>query len=330
MAACSRVAGIRAASAGAAGDDLSFALNLTEKTGAVISAGMDKLSVDEQMAKIREKTENWVSFTTAWEEDTPAACEWAQWANRNYGWLYVGYTTEATAVIPDSQTDTPSVFKENGYDHTTVVYGSLEYASFIMGAVASIAWKRTNGTITLAFKRQSGIAPWVINEGDATTLESKNCNYFGNFATRNAEFVFLYPGCLSASDYGYIDTYVNSVWLNNRLQVALMDGITSTGKVPYTDRGYTMIRAWMMDPINDAKENKAIEAGVMLSERQKSEINNEAGHDISSELFTQGYYIQILDPGADARARRESPVISLWYCYGGAVQRIDVASTAIL
>jgi hypothetical protein len=135
---------------------------------------------------------------------------------------------------------------------------------------------------------------------------------------------------LSASDYGYIDPYVNSIWLNNRLQVSLMDGITNIGRVPYNVRGYTMIKAWMMDPVNEARLNTAIEPGIVLSERQRSEVMNEAGLDISQELWTQGYYIQVLDPGASVRARRESPIVSLWYTYGGAVQRIEVASTAIL
>ena len=170
----------------------------------------------------------------------------------------------------------------------------------------------------------------MADENAAAILEKKNCNYFGNFATRNAEFVFMYPGVLSASDYGFIDPYVNSIWLNNRLQAALMDGISSVGRVPYNTRGYTMIAAWLMDPVNEGRNNAAIEPGVVLSERQKSEVMNEAGLDISSELWTQGYYIQVLDPGADVRAQRGSPVVSLWYTYGGAVQKIEVASTAIL
>ena len=318
------------ASATGTGSDLSALLNLTENRGAVLSVGMDALSVNEQMAAIRAKTENWVSFTTAWEEAAEEMLEWAAWANSNYGWLYVAYTTNAATASADSSADPASVLKNSGNDHTAIIYGSLEYATFIMGVVGSIAWQRVNGTITAAFKKQSGLAPWVVDETTATILESKNCNYFGNFATRNAEFIFMYPGCLSASDYGYIDPYVNSIWLNNRLQVSLMDGITSVGRVPYNQRGYTMIAAWMMDPINEARNNAAIEPGVVLSERQKSEVMNEAGLDISNELWTQGYYVQILDPGAAVRAQRGSPIVSLWYTYGGAVQRIEVASTAIL
>jgi hypothetical protein len=318
------------AAAPGSGTDLSSLLNLTESAGAVHSEGMNTLSIEEQMRKIRAKTENWVSFTTAWEADAEETLEWADWASRNYGWLYVAYTTNAATALADSTADPASALKNAGLEHTTIVYGSLEYAVFIMGVVAYIAWQRVNGTITAAFKRQPGLAPWVGDEGTASILEGKNCNYFGNFATRNAEFAFLYPGCLSASDYGYIDPYVNSVWLNNRLQVALMDGISSAGRVPYNTRGYTMIAAWLMDPVNAARNNAAIEPGVTLSERQRSEVMNEAGLDISQELWTQGYYIQVLDPGAEARRRRDSPIISLWYTYGGAVQRIEIASTAIL
>lgn len=318
------------ASAPTSGTDLSALLGLRESDGAVVSVGMDALNVNDQMTAILGKTQNWVSFSTAWEADPEEALTWAAWASNNYGWLYIGYSTAAVMTSPDSSADMASVVKNAGYDHTAIIYGSLEYASFIMGVVASIAWQRINGTITAAFKRQSGLAPWVVDETTAVTLEAKKCNYFGNFATRNAEFIFLYPGCLSASDYGFIDPYVNSIWLNNRLQVALMDGLTSVGRVPYNVRGYTMIKAWMLDPVNEARINAAIEAGVVLSERQRSEVMNEAGLDISSELWTQGYYIQVLDPGASVRAQRGSPIVSLWYTYGGAVQRIEVASTAIL
>lgn len=312
------------------GTDVSGLLKLRSEDGAVTSEGMDSLSVDEQMAAIRSKTENWVSFTTANELAEDEMQEYAAWASRNYGWLYVAYTNDPTTISADSTNDPASILKNGGYDHTTIVYGSLEHACFIMGVVASVAWQRTNGAITAAFKRQSGLAAWVDDESTAAILESKNCNYFGNFATRNAEFVFLYPGCLSASDYGFIDPYVNSIWLNNRLQVALLDGISSVGRVPYNTRGYTMIKAWMMDPVNEARNNAVIEPGINLSEKQKSEIMNEAGLDISGELLTQGYYIQVLDPGAAVRSQRGTPVISLWYTYGGAVQKIEVASTAVL
>ncbi len=318
------------AAAPVAGTDLAAFMGLREQDGAVLSPGMDTMNVNEQMDAIRRVTENWVSFTTAWEADAAEMLEWAAWANDNYGWLYVAYTTAPTTVSPDSTIDPASVLANSENDHTCIIYGPLDYACFIMGIVASIAWTRVNGAITAAFKRQAGLAPWVVDEATAAVLESKNCNYVGNFATRNAEFVFLYPGCLSDSDYRFIDPYVNSIWLNNRLQVSLMDGLTTTGRPPYNVTGYTMVRGWMRQPVNEALVNGVIEPGVSLSEIQKSELFNEAGLDISDNLWTDGYYIQVLDPGPSVRAERGSPIVSLWYTYGGAIQKIEVASTAVL
>jgi hypothetical protein len=100
--------------------------------------------------------------------------------------------------------------------------------------------------------------------------------------------------------------------------------------VPYNARGYTLIRAWLIDPVNRALNNAAIEKGITLSESQKAEIANEAGRDISAEIANYGYCLQVLDPGAAARVNRESPIINLWYAYAGSVQRIEVASTAVL
>lgn len=313
-----------------AGTDLSVLLNGTQALGAITSAGSDTLSIDANMTAVRKTSENWVTFTTLWEPTIEEAMELAAWSNANYGWLYVAYTTDPNAPLQGITIDMQSILAANQYDNTCCVYGTLQYALFAMGTIASISWLRRNGTITLAFKSQQGIAPYVSDELDAEVLEGKGYNFYGDYATRNADFVFFYPGRMTASRYEWIDPYINSVWLNNRFQVALMDGLIMTGRAPYNERGYTMIRAWMQDPILQGLNNACIEPGVVLSEAQKSELLNEAGQDISTELFTTGYFLQILDPGAPVRAQRQSPIINFWYTYGGAVHRIEVASTAVL
>ena len=313
------------------GSGLAGIMGLTAQAGAEYSPGMAAQTLAGRMESILDQSQNWVSFTTMWEPANVAEhLEYSAWASARYGWLYVGWTTDKKALSPTVTTDPASAVKEAGHDHAAMVFGSLRHAVFIMGSVASIPWLRLNGTITLAFKRQSGLEATVIREADAVALEAKRCNYLGNFATRNADFRFLYPGILSASDYGYIDSYVNAVWLNEKLRRSLMDGLASAARVPYTDRGYTMIRAWMLGPVKAAVNNGAIEPGVSLNDLQKAELVGEAGYDISGELGNLGYYIQILDPGAEVRAVRQSPIINLWYTYGGSVQRIEVASTAVL
>lgn len=256
-------------------------------------------------------------------DSVPWGVQGAAWAGAHWGFLYIGW-----GYAGPSGSDI--VGEMSLYDNTAFVHGNEPYAAFIAGTVASIDWNRINGAITLAFKRGDGLASTVNSEAVAAELESRNVNFYGAYATRNADFDFLYPGRLLNSDYVFIDPLVNAIWLNNSLQVSIMNGLTTAPRVPYTDAGFTRIRSWMMDPVNRALTNGVIEPGVTLSESQKSELAAEAGADISEELFTQGYYIQILDPGAPARVNRETPSISLWYTYGGAVQRITVASTVVL
>ena len=318
------------ATAPMSGTDLAGLLGFTQDAGAVISSGMDALSVAAQIDAVRQKTENWFSFSTLWEAGDDEHAALAAWASANYGWHYAGWTDNPTTALATSAADPASKQKAANYDHSSMTFGSERHAAFLMGSIASVAWLRVRGTVTFAFKRQAGLPATAIDEAAAAALEAKRCNYMGRFATRNAEFVFYYPGILSASDYGYIDAYANAVWFNNKLQAALMDGLTTVGRTPYTELGYTLIRAWMLDPVAAALNNGAIEPGVNLSELQKSELINEVGHDISEELATHGFYIQILDPGSVVRAERGSPIISIWYTYGGAVQRLDVASTAVL
>ena len=91
-----------------------------------------------------------------------------------------------------------------------------------------------------------------------------------------------------------------------------------------------MIRAWCADPINRALVNGTIEPGVQLSESQKAQLMNEIGEDVSNQIFTDGYYLLIQDPGASVRVNRDSPTLGLWYTYGGSVHRIELPVTAVL
>lgn len=313
--------------------NLAYALGLMPSQGALTSAGVDAESASDVIARVLEHSQNWVTFTFSEPSDTEDGASTigetaASWAAQNYGFVYVGYSDNEALATAESDTDIIGKMSVN--DNTAFIYGDTKYAAFLMGAIASVDWNRENGAITYAFKSGVGLAATVTTEVMANFLENRNVNFYGNYATRNAEFDFFYPGRLLNSNYVFIDPLINSIWLNNALQVAIMNGLTIAPRVPYTDGGYARIRSWMMDPINRARTNGTIEPGVNLSDAQKAEVMAEAGMDISEELFTAGYFLQIVDPGAQARVNRETPVISLWYTYGGAVQRISVASTAIL
>lgn len=312
------------------GVDFAGLLKLTEATGAVLSPGMDALSAGANMEAILDLTENFVCFTTVAQPTEADALALAQWASgKGVAYLYIYWDNDPRLLQPNNTATIAAALAEANVGATCGVWNSLAYAAMIMGTAASIDWERRNGAITFAFKSQDGLAANVVTGTDAINLEAQNMNFMGDYATRNDQFIFLYPGRMFGT-WIWIDTYLNAVWLNNALQVACMAGFEQTPRVPYNEEGYTLIRAWMQDPVNRALNAGIIDTGVTLSAAQKAELTREAGRDISGELFTDGYVIQVNDPAPAVRQKRESPEASCWYCYGGSVHRLTIASTAVV
>ena len=310
--------------------DLSQLLGLTEALGAVLSPGMDSMTVADNFAAIRSVTDNWVTFTNVYSAADSEILALAAWATgMGVDYLYVPWSNDAELLDSASNTSIAAQLTAANAAATAGVYGSYEYAAFVMGAAASIDWDRINGVINFAHKGQSGLVPNVTDAQTAAALEANNWNFYGNYATRNDNFYLFFPGCMFGN-YKFIDPYINAIWLKNVIQVSCMAGLAASGRVPYNDAGYALIRAWLVDPVNRALRNGCIDTGVTLSESQKVQLIQEAGEDISEELFTNGFVIRIDDPGASVRVNRESPTISLWYTYGGGVNRLEIASTAIL
>lgn len=282
------------------------------------------------MEAILDLTENFVCFTTVAQPTREDALALAQWASgKGVAYLYIYWDDDPKLLQPNNTATIAAALRAADVGATCGVWDNLDYAAMIMGTAASIDWDRRNGTITFAFKSQDGLAANVISGADATNLRAQNMNFMGDYATRNDQFVFLYPGQMFGS-WTWIDAYLNAVWLNNALQASCMAGLEQTPRVPYTDAGYALVRAWIQDPVDRALYSGIIDPGVTLSQSQKAELTREAGRDISGELATDGYVVQINDPAPAVRQKRESPEISLWYTYGGSVHRLDIASTAVV
>lgn len=306
-------------------------LGLTAAAGAVTSSGSAQLTPAANMASIVDLDQNWATFTTLTEQETETILAFAEWVNgTNCQYLYVAYTSNANDVNPSAGTNLPLSIAEANYEGVALCYNSIAEALLAMAIVASIDWNRNNGLVTLAFKAQTGITPSVTDETTAANCNQLNVNYYGKWATRNDDFTYLYDGAMAAGNFGYIDAYIGNLWLRNALQVSIMSGLTQVGRIPYTDAGYAQIRAWCIDPINRGLNNGVIDPGVTLSESQKAQLISEIGEDVSSEIFTKGYYLMVNDPGAAARVNRESPLLGLWYTYGGSVHKVDLPVSVIL
>lgn len=305
-------------------------LKATSATGALLQQGYDTDTPETAMDRVYAGTQNWASFTTLWEPDTDNKTLFAAWADaQDQRFMYVPWDTDDQAIVNGSTSCFGYLAKQAEYNAVMPVYNTVELAMFALAIGASIDFSRLNARLTFAFKHQSGLADTVTNEQYAANLLANGYSFYGVYATANDEFSFLYNGQISGN-WLWADTFLNQIYLNNQFQLALLDLLVQVTSIPYNQEGYNLIRAAMLDPINQFINFGGIRAGVVLSESQKAQVNSAAGLDVASIIETQGWYLQILDPGAQVREARGTPVINFWYTDGGAVQRIVVASIDVI
>ena len=323
---------------------LAASLYLTQATSAVISQGAIASTPAAAMAGIVALTLNWAAFMTTFEPVTSDKLLFSTWINgQNNRFVYVAWDTDANAIVSGNATAFgPQLIAANSSGTvpisgsaaaalaagTTLAALTMSHAAFVLGAIASIDFARTNGRITFAFKSQSGLLASVTDQTMAANLIANGYNFYGAYATANQGFTFFYPGLVSGN-YKFLDEYSNEVWLNNQLQLALVTLLTAMTSIPYNPQGYSLIDSACMDPINSAVNFGAIRSNVPLSASQKAQVNNAAGIAIDTILATRGWYLQILAPTAQVRAARGTPPMSLWYMDGGSVQSINLASIVI-
>jgi hypothetical protein len=309
---------------------LSAGLLLTSATGALLSQGIAADTPATAMDMVKAATQNWVDFMTLWEPDINDKKAFAVWTNaQNQRYMYACWDTDAQAIVNGSTTCFGAIAKDLAYDGVVPLYNTVELAAFLLGAVASIDFSRLNGRITAAFKSQSGFVPTVTDQQIAANLLENGYSFYGSYATANDQFNFLYNGQMSGK-WGWVDTFVDQVYLNSQFQLALMTLLTGVPSIPYNESGYSLIRAAMIDPIDQALNFGSIRTGIAMSASQKAQVNQAAGLDVSTIIEQQGYYLQILDPGAQVRGNRGTPVINFWFTDGGAVQKITLASIDIM
>lgn len=313
-------------------DALTTNLLLTAAKGAVLSQGSAAMTPAEVMDMVVTQTQNWATFMTLTEVVLSVKEAFAAWVNAQ-GQRYT-YVCQDSDVTPTESNDATGSFgriiaADNGVVSIWAPEGDNTIAAFFCGAAASINFQETNGRITFAFKGQAGLVPGVTTQTVADNLIANGYNFYGAYATANQSFQEFQNGQISG-DWLWADPYVNQIYFNSAMQTALMNFLLNVKSLPYTQKGFGLLRAALLPVITAFKNFGGIQAGVQLSAAQAAEVNNAAGIDIAGTLQNIGWYLQILDPGATVRAARGSPAMTLWYTDGGSIQKINLASIDVL
>ena len=334
---------------------LADVLGWSKETNAIISKGAKACSYRETLDNVRNHTGNFVTYTTVEEitalDDAQSLAEWANAAyNDGEQFLFCFFTSDssldatnhaledskvgsakvgnAKVVNTQSGCDIVALFLDKAYQGVCGIYGGVEYAAFIMGITASLDWNQPNSVITYAFKSQAGLSSNVRDIATAKELAKLKLNYIGDFACRNDNFTLSMHGMMFGA-HKWIDSYINSTWLNNALQTAILSGFKNTPRVPYNETGYTAIKAWCSDVLAKAKINGVISTGVTLSDAQRNQLEREANStEICNNLETNGYHLSI-SADAMARANRDTPAAQMWYTDAGAVHKLVMPVTTV-
>jgi hypothetical protein len=322
---------------------------LTATGGGVLSQGAaiaTGTAIPAALTAIYEVNRNWGGFMTAFEPSTADKVTFSAWVSGQPNWYAMWDTITAAAAA--SATDTSSAYyliKQAGYIGIHAVYLDPNAAAFALGVGASINYNARNGRETWAYLQSASLTPPVTNDTTAANLLANGYNFYGAYANAGNGFTMYQNGSISGN-FAWLDSYTNQIWLNNNIQTSLIQLLQGIGSIPYNPAGYALIKTALYSgaapgvgnqpqsgqaagPIAQAINFGAIRAGVVLSANEVAEVNNAAGIAIDGYLNTNGWYLQVLDPGATVRLARGSPIVNLWYMDGQSVQTINVSSVDV-
>ncbi|KLU14521.1 MULTISPECIES: DUF3383 domain-containing protein [Xenorhabdus] len=324
----SRTFAIEGAKKGAGGTisfgsgDLAEYMGLTENAGAQKNEGINADTIDELMPRITKSVTNFVSIMAIGDfssDEKIAISKWVTLQNDRYVHVLYSYG-ELVALETIS-----SAILESDIGGTCLMYGDHTHGAFACTYAASLNFNELNGRATFAFRRQEGLKPTVTEKFLADELLRLRFNFYGAYGTANDRFIFVNQGSISGK-FKWLDSYVNQVFLNSQLQLALMTMLTSFKSIPYNETGKAIHRAALKDPIDQMLNFGGIQRGVVLSEQQKKQINVEAGFDAAAQIQTEGWCVMINDTPAQTRGLRKSMPLKFWYADGGSVQKVELPS----
>ncbi len=306
------------------------ALKFTAATGAILSQGAAVANVPSMMVSVLDKSQNWAIFTTSFVCDEAQHLAFSSWVNsENYRFGYVAHYSEADAKVQGStSTLTYKLIETYNYQNVLPVYGDQNYAASALGYAASLDFARQEGRVPFKFREQSGLVANVTSSADCAALKANGYNFYGAYTANDFDTQYWAEGAITG-DFKWYDSFCFQIWLNANLAQDAIITLKSNRSIPYNARGKAIIEAGFADTLAQGFLFGGIRTGVTLSGNQKSEITNAAGADVSASLLAKGYYLYISDPTPQQRSDRSSPNMTLWYCDGGCVQKITLASIEV-
>lgn len=310
---------------------LATGLLLTEDTGATESAGFAATSLTDTLTSIIDANQDWVILSSVVDHTDAEKLEIAAWiATQDYRYVYSMHDTSATALISDSTTSfVPNTLVPDTYPNVIPMYGSYLYAVAPLAYAASLNVDATNGRKSFKFSQFSGLTANVTSLANAKALESNGYSYYGSYKEDNTSGSYASDGSVTG-DFPWLDTVLCEILLKSKLIAAFYPVFKGGSSYAFNSAGYAIVQAAVADVAAWGKTFGAIRTGVDLDSAQIRQVTNVVGKDISSTLYSDGYYLYIPTQTSANRNERKLSGVVFYYVDGGLIQSISMSDTAIL
>ncbi|CAI1839885.1 Protein of uncharacterised function (DUF3383) [Serratia grimesii] len=309
---------------------LSAGLRLTEAAGAVLSQGADTAVVADAFQKILAVSQEFALFTTSFICDQPQHLSFAAWTSaQNYRFGYVAHDVSANAIVQDSTENlTYALINTYSYGQTVPVYGYQVHAASVLGYAAALDFDRAEGRVPFKFRSLDGLLAQVSDSSTYDVLIANGYNFYGAYSANNYSTKYWADGTITG-DFKWLDSFCFQIWLNANLMQDAIEMFQANRSYPYNNAMKAAVEASFADTIAQGVAFGGIRTGITLSGSQKSQIQNAVGIDITSTLQAKGWYLFIADATPEQRAARTSPSMTFYYCDGGSLQKLTLASIEV-
>lgn len=329
------VSTVSAITAGTTGTDYSEPLGLSN---ADLSQGANAETFTQFCDRIYHANTAGFSITTLEkleEEDILTAVEWLQTVQNGQT-----YNTRVRLVfnmndLTEAQSLQTKLTGKTGY---VVCYDPKEeYVNILDCSIAaSVDFNATNGTINFNFQPADGYTP-VTDLGTVTDYQSGqtnmalweelsnhciSCVYSVGFGSQ--ETVYYGKGLMQGS-FGTEDVQCNEAWLEQDIQVAVINAFDSLNKVKLQGQDAVDLISSLISPsFGKGKKNGAIAQNGTLSETDRLNIVQATGVAAAADaVANNGYYYKINDLTTEDIALRRVQIVSCYLC-GGVVNEVRI------
>nr|DAN05329.1 MAG TPA: tail sheath protein [Caudoviricetes sp.] len=221
------------------------------------------------------------------------------------------YTTNSADVLTGTKGNIAEKLKTAGYGRTHGIYSTTSYA---VASPMAYVMAHSEKSFDIAYKSMPGITVEDIQEQQTTLFKNNYINYFVN---RGNSYNLYEMGTMSNGTF--IDEVVQLDMLQEQIQSAILNVMTSDDKTPQTDDGVEVYNTAITGVLDKFVESKFISPGIWTG---TTILGIKTG-----TMLAKGYLIlnsSISDQTQADREQRKAPDTYVLLKLAGSIQHLSV------